>query len=334
MPTVVTSTISLSGTPDYSTLASWENASPADLVAADQVWRGEIQQPNDVFTSTGTVVTIGGSTTDATRYKELTTATGASFRDHADAATNPLKYDNTKGASIESTGSATFTVAITESHSRISNLQLIHDVAGTSGPLGISGTSNVVENCIIQLGSANGEKIQIGSGARLINCLVIGGVDTHAKLVRAVTGESFYHNCTFLVPTDFVAASYVYSHELSGDTNSTNCAFFGAANVENTTIGTYTTCFTDDASSPPVGCTTVAFDTTTGSGFEGITVATLDARLKSTSSLIDAGTDDASFASTDILGTSRTLGEYDVGVYEFTGVSITSTFLPLTGVGI
>jgi hypothetical protein len=86
---------------DYSTLQAWEDACPANLVTADQIWQGQCK--NQEFALNATVLNIAGTTTDATRYIELTTEAGASFRDHASKATNALRYDATKGAGIRAT---------------------------------------------------------------------------------------------------------------------------------------------------------------------------------------------------------------------------------------
>ncbi len=70
MPTDVIKTIGQTSspiTPDYSTLQAWEDASPANLVTADQRWIGECL---DQGTFTG-ALTISGTTVDATRYTIL-----------------------------------------------------------------------------------------------------------------------------------------------------------------------------------------------------------------------------------------------------------------------
>lgn len=64
MATDVVSSIGTAGT--YTTLQAWEDACPADLVASDQRWIGELK--NQEFTSGSTVLTIAGQTTDSTLY--------------------------------------------------------------------------------------------------------------------------------------------------------------------------------------------------------------------------------------------------------------------------
>ena len=88
---------------DYSTLQAWEDACPANLVTDGNIWRGECYNDSE-FSSSGTLVTIAGITTDATHYVELTTATGHSFQDHADVRTNALKYNQSNGVGLKTTG--------------------------------------------------------------------------------------------------------------------------------------------------------------------------------------------------------------------------------------
>lgn len=324
MPTTVTSTISLSGSPDYSTLQAWEDASPANLVTADQIWRGEIQEVNDNFSGATNVLILTGSTSDATRYKELTTAAAASFRDDVD---NLLTYDESQGCSIVCTGSEN-SVIVSENFVRISNIQMSYD-GTTLGPIQIT-TSCLLENLILRLGTGTGSEVTITGSARFVNCVLTSRVSTAARLMVVTSGSSNFHNCTFVTPSDLTAATHVFV-DVGGTVTANNCAFFGVANVA-FSAGSFTTCYTDD-STPPSGCTTIAYDTTTGSGFEGITVAAQDLRIKSTSSLIDVGTDDATYASEDIFGNTRPSSEYDVGVHEFPAVAGGIINMLLLGVG-
>lgn len=71
MATIVTKTIGTTGR-DYSTIAAWMAACPANLVTADQVWKG-VAYNDSTFNEQ---VDITGITTDATRYVWLTVADG------------------------------------------------------------------------------------------------------------------------------------------------------------------------------------------------------------------------------------------------------------------
>ncbi|MDF0598445.1 hypothetical protein [Psychromarinibacter halotolerans] len=72
MPTTNISSIRASGGGDYTTIAAWEAATDNDLVSADVVEIGRIDEAANYNES----VTIAGATTDATRYRKLTVADG------------------------------------------------------------------------------------------------------------------------------------------------------------------------------------------------------------------------------------------------------------------
>src|SRR5690349_2987180 len=106
MPTVINSIIGTGGT--YTTPALWEAARPADIRAGtgtDEIWVGKCKK------QTFAPVTFGGTTGDATHWTELTTDTGASFRDDA----SPIgRVDTTKGATLRTTASYTVVIVLGE----------------------------------------------------------------------------------------------------------------------------------------------------------------------------------------------------------------------------
>ena len=59
MATTVVKTIGTGG--DYSTLQSWEDACPADLVSADQIWQGRVK--NQEFSSASSLLNVKNPTT-------------------------------------------------------------------------------------------------------------------------------------------------------------------------------------------------------------------------------------------------------------------------------
>src|SRR3954470_6696779 len=82
---------------DYTTLEAWAAAIP-DVVALDQQWIGEVyNQGPFVLASSLTLTGISG---DSTHRVILRAAAGAGFKD---TGTNPLRYDDTKGAAISGT---------------------------------------------------------------------------------------------------------------------------------------------------------------------------------------------------------------------------------------
>ncbi len=91
-------------TPDFTSLQSWEDDIPANLVSADERHIGECLDQGTFDGSGSTVLTIGGHTTDATRNIVLRCATGASFKDKAGVRSTALTYNTSNGVSIQTSG--------------------------------------------------------------------------------------------------------------------------------------------------------------------------------------------------------------------------------------
>lgn len=315
MTTTTVHTIGVAG--DYTTLQAWEDAAPANLVTSDVVWRGELLESFSYATS-GSLLSIGGSTQDATRYKVLAPQSGLGFKDNANKLTNALRANSSNGVMISGSANTYSNRVITSSepYARLEGLQIVSTSTGSGGVVqGVMMTDCIVEGAGISANATlfhtpqpctNTLFVLRTSTATTIGCILSAGAGAVAD----------YVNCTFVVPSDFTAATYMVSQAYGTAMTFKNCAFFGATNVSlGTTSCTWTNCYTD-AASPPTGCTTVAYDTSTGSGFENITDATRDFRIKTGSALKDNGTATGAPAA-DIVGTTR--ATVDVGVWEFTG---------------
>lgn len=136
MTTTVTSSIGTASR-DYSTIQAWEDASPADLTSVDQIWRGECYNDATFSNAGSTVLTVSGTTTDSTRYKELTCAAGQSFSDNASVQTNALACSQSNGVLLTASGSFQSVVQINEANFHISGLQ----IAQTGSAFGASGVN-------------------------------------------------------------------------------------------------------------------------------------------------------------------------------------------------
>ena len=307
MPTTVTKTIGTGG--DYTTLQAWEDASPANLVTVDQIWQGQCFN-QEFFSSSAALLNVSGSTTDATRYKELTTYAGASFVDNASVQTNALRYNASNGAGIRNSYAWGGPVSVNESYFRISKLQI---AAGNA--VGFNGTATtglVIDKCIFENSSTGNEPLKTYGVCTVKNSLM---VQRSTATCAALSNGTNVYNCTFVRTGSSTGNIFTGSY---GTSTLQNCAFFGGATTlaSGGTSKTYVTCYTDTAS-PPSGCTTVAYNTSTGSGFQNITDATRDFRIKTGSALLDVGTTDTTNAAYDIVGTARPQGSaYDVGAWE------------------
>jgi len=227
MPTTVTNSIG-SGARDYATIALWEDATDINLVSADEVRVGECY--NDSEFALGAGVSLAGATTDATRYRHLTTASGQSFADHADKLTNPLKYDQTKGVGLASSTYGATVLYLEEDYSRVSKLQL-NVTANANIGIRFENANNSARDCLVD-GTYRSYGFDISRGT-CVNCIAI---------VRstgfAVYGFRFFYygsnaqkvyNCTAVRPSDLagtVGAGF-RGHSVGLTPIAKNCASFG-----------------------------------------------------------------------------------------------------------
>lgn len=313
MATVVTKTIGPTG--DYTTLAAWIADCPIDLVAADIVWRGEVQ--NTELTGTTTLLTISGLTTDATRYVELTAAEGASFADNANVRTNALRYNAANGAAIRSSVTWAQPISCNQPYTRISRLQIKATATGSGAypALKAFGNGVDVDQCVIEAASSQGITSENGgsltmSGTGVVRNSAVIALQTESAsgIARLDIGGNAY-NCAFMALNATVTAGIRGSYATS---TIRNCVFGGVTAVfSGTSTFNATTCATDCATLPS-GFIAVAM----ADVFESVTPGSHDLRLKSGSPLIDVGTTDTTYAAKDVSGLTRS-GLWDIGPWEY-----------------
>jgi hypothetical protein len=317
MATLIERTIGTGG--DYSTIALWYASIPANLVTPDEIHRGLLLNQEHTVAA---ALNITGKTTSASCYIELTTAAGCSFLDHANKATNPLRYNSSVGACITASGTA-ITIQSQQAHTRFSKFMIRNTNTTVNAPPALVcnatvGNPQYIDKCIIESNaistSLKGSLRVANAGSVVSNCVVINHKADAAAVLALFQYNVNVHNCTFLalggvtlttgILTQYVAAVFK------------NIYVGGVTAVEDgTVVATKTNCY---SSATATNYTTVPMSTAT---FENVTSGTHDARLKSTSALINAGVTDATYASTDILGTARPAGgSYDVGAHEYNAV--------------
>lgn len=313
MPTITTKTISQSGTPDYSTPELWEADKPVNLVTSDIVWRGVIQSASDNFsTGASTALTITGSTTDATRYAELDVADGASYLDHASPV---LRFDATKGASIQTTSATAIVIA--ENYAKVKRVQIKSTTAGQQISTDSSATGVKLDSVLGDSNNSNGNFA--GTTPTIVNCTFINRTGAQASLAT-VTGASqkSFINCLFGVPSDLTANTRAIFLSSSGNGHFTNCAFMNCSSTAihfGTGTITFVTCAADNAT-PPTGVTNISI---ANAAFVEPTNTNTDFRITEDSLFIDAGTTSATHAADDPFGTARPEGAaYDIGPHEYT----------------
>jgi len=272
----------IGSTGDYSTINAWEADAPATLTAP---WEGRLQ--NQEFyggDGSGAAITISGSTSDATNHKILTADTGASFRDHANKLTNPLRYNAAVGAAVY-IASPYNIFTVSERHVEIRNLQIKH----TNSERAIAfnncngyelGNWEYLDNCILE--STGNNTLGVSqSNLKASNCLIINRTSgsksaIHWTYVRD-SGGAF--NCTLVSPSDVSNTAAAFTATASwGNPIVKNCALFGFSSAFSGTAETGSGYNATDDSSAPGSSNQVS--ATYADQFENTTNAASDFRAK------------------------------------------------------
>lgn len=282
------------------------------------IWRGQCQ--NQEFSDAGVVVTIAGSTSSSTAYKELTTVAGASFRDHASVQTNPLRYDSTKGCGLLGTAADTFTVSAVENFCRVSNLQIA--ATGSGGrAINSNATSALFENLLGEgLYTAASTTVGIANFSFTLtvrNSIFIQRASAADHIISTGAGSPSFYNCTIVAADDLATApTSIFLSGASGTVTVQNCGLFAGDSTKAIKAGSatynFTTCYSD------ISGTSGVTQTTYSSEFQNVNDATRDFRLVTGAAQKDTGTTDTVNAAIDIAKTTRPSGAaYDVGAWEF-----------------
>lgn len=295
------------------------------------VWQGQINASSDNFTGTTNRLTIGGGTTSATAYLELTTATGASFAD----SIGVVRYDTTRGCYITNSGNGYQPcIGNNQSFSRLTKLQIYQ--SGTGSAVDSRNPSLTISRCIMEGNSAitsgGNPPFLCTDQTNMNNTIVIqrgSAKSSVAYIVSSLTVANFT-NCTFAVPNDLTAATNFFEGGTVYTTiNTKNCALFGAsafaASITFTHAGDY-------SNLTGTGVTQITYNT---SAFVNITDATRDYRTVASGTLNAKVSYDTGFP-TDIFGTSRPTGASasDPGCFQASGAAASTPHQLLTlGVG-
>lgn len=297
--------------PDYETISAWAAAIPANLVTADEAWKGECYNYGEFIISAN--ISIGaGKTVDATRYIQLTTAAGHSFMDHASKLTNQLRYDQSKGVGIKTTTSGITMMTVAGSSTIVEKLQFFMD-ASSFGVLSL-GIACTARNLIIET-KADGISATAAT-TKCINVIVIDRASSTAKVAFAASTATFA-NCTAVRMSDLPAGGTGFSRASSTTPIAKNCAAFGFATAfSNHTL--WDAASTHNASdSANVPGSTNQVSKTYANQFEGVTEAARDFRVKTGSDLVNGTRDQTNTNDLDIVGTSRSTTTPTIGVWEY-----------------
>lgn len=291
------------------------------------------------FSVAGNIATYTGFTADATNKLTIRPATGQGFKDHASAATNPLKYDQAKGVGLKCTDAYSQAVTIEVNHTTLSGLQILHTAANNRQCIrnrtdsAFSGIA--LENAILEKAASTTDFIAEWIAGTIRNSLLVQrGTGIGLSLNYPTSGVTL-HNVTIVRPSDISAAASGVEHKGgSGTTTMINCAVFGFTNIVNTAAR-----FTgsNNASNVAIGFGSAnQASLTYTSQFEDTTdAAGFDFRAKSGGALLDNGTNTGTPA-TDIIGQAISNTTRDIGAWEFQAGGGPAGFanpLPLLGVG-
>lgn len=282
------------------------------------IWQGQTYNDSE-FVSTGTALTVSGSTSSSTCYKDLTTGAGQSFRDNSTAYTNALRYNQANGVGITQSGTPyNRAINITENYFHISKVQIFGQPKNLNyPPCDCNATGITQDGCIVETNAGFACSVN-GSSTSVSNTLFVDQFGGSPSSSFGGGSLITFYNCTFVctgVPyTKLISRLSIYvsiAYE--------NCAFFGCSasavtdNIGSLTGLTFTTCYTDMLS-PPTGFTYCLFG---NAGFVSNVTATRDFRLIAGSPLINVGTTDTTNAPVDIIGRTRTVGQFDIGCIEY-----------------
>lgn len=193
MATVITKTVHTSGA-DYSSMGTWDSGATTvygdDLVSNDVIWKGE-------FIGLGTYTahaTMGGATTDATRYKWLTVSSGNEW--FTLTGSSRIGGMLTGYGRQMTSGSGNFAVTMSENYAVLENIVMqSNSVSAATAFFSISGTDCVVRNCYLRKNSTNSATtaLVVMSGQRSIfinNFVELAGTSTGEEAIELSNGSS------------------------------------------------------------------------------------------------------------------------------------------------
>lgn len=317
MPTATVRSVGTSSR-DYSTMATWEAGSPSNLVTADEIWKGEFYNDSEFGGHETNWCTFSGVTTDNTRFFWATTAAGQGFKDDGSASSLPLRYDQSKGVGIRSTGSYPTGFNCGSAKVLVEGFQCFMDTTSAYYGSGMC-FGGVYRGCIFETRKTS----NVGeASAQFINSVLCdrgAGINAWIRF----SGMQL-RNCTVVRPSDLSAGGTGVKAESSSYGTIKNTAVFGYNTNFADTIASYSG-NNNASNSASVPGTSPQTSLTYANQFENTANSTRDWRVKSGNSLEnngarDQGTEgDLSTIGTndkDILGRTRSTSTPTIGAWE------------------
>lgn len=318
MTTTVNKTIGTTGSPNFSTIQTWEDAIPVNITAAgsDQIHVG--QQTTNLTVSSGAACTFSGTVTDSSHTIALAPGAGLSFKDNASAQSNPLRALTTNGVLLTHSTAYASALVISEDNVFLSGLQVRKSGAGGGSPVAMSGSFvHDINQCIFENASGGPVVFLAGASAIIKNSLLVLSKASSANGVLRLDSSATAYGCTAVVPTGVAAPAGILQGAY-GSTVVENCALYGNGaplKVSGGNTPAYANC-ASDAASLPTGVASLAY---ASAGFVAIagTGTTHDYRLSSAAAGLCNIGHNYGLSAIDIVGTSRPQGsDYDIGCWE------------------
>lgn len=328
--------IGSAGGRDYPTLQDWEDDCPANLVTSDEIWKGECYADSEFLATSGTLLAVGGITTDNTRYLWLTAAAGESFADLADPDTDTLRYDSSRGVAMRITGAYTYGFDITQKM-LIERIQFFANRTDSNSFFCLKG--GTWRGCIFEVTKVGGTWDPI-SAPTYINCLWVARGSSSTPTFASVTAKIY--NCTIVRPSDLTTGGTAISNDFGYYPTVKNTAVFGAFTTQfAATISSYPAGGYNASSASDCPGSNDQASKTFSDQFENVNDSTRDWRVKSTADLVNNGTPDAGTEGNvttvrtnglDILGRTRSATTPTIGCWEYiAGGGGATSFAPPRG---
>lgn len=310
---------------DYSTqgaaIADIGVGIPADFVTADTNVIFEVYNDNGAAIAESPI-TIPTITTDATRFLTIRPASGTGAlghpNDHTTRGTSAaLRYDPALGAALEMSAGYSPLLADTGNQKVVIERLQLKATGIKSRPITFNGfgTGSLIDACILETAHASGQITTIrGTGSGEIRNTVVVQNTSDKGGMNCDYISLTCNNCTFVATNNSNDAAMSRGFG-SGTLTLNNCISFGFALAPSSNDGLVMRNNATDLTVAVFGGTNTIGSLTPANELENVTLASFDARAKSTGSLPDAA--DASYAPTlDILGQTRdaspTIGAYEL----------------------
>lgn len=326
----VTITVGSNGRQYTALQAALDSVTNKDLVSSDvdlvlELW------PDSEFTLATMMLDITGFTTDATRRITIRPAAGKAYYQHANALTNPLRYNAANGVALKMTGSYATVIRSNAPYTVVEGLQILC-TQYSAIPIQLYGNNSDSRLNLIDC------KPRPQDAA--LNLPSAGKARSNTLIVRQASSSPlrFQNNCVVENNTIIslgVAGTDGMRHEGNGAATVRNNAVFGFTNVITAPVagasmnadGYYAT----NNATVAFGATGSLTNLVAADQFQDVGTATPDLRLKSTSSLVNSGT--TSTATSSASGLARPSGaSFDIGAWEYPAAA-TALTLTTDGAG-